>query len=165
MENAVNLLSQLKDIHLPENSGWWPPAPGWWIVTVIALTLIWLLARFILRYQRNRKPGKEIRQQLMSLDINCPQDQKPAVLQNMSRLVRQYAISQYGREKVAALNGDDWLEFLESTASTAGAKRDIEFKAGIGQALGNAPFQKQCDTNLNQLRALLMHWSKSVKHV
>ena len=27
----------LRDLHLPEAIGWWPLAPGWWLVIAIAL--------------------------------------------------------------------------------------------------------------------------------
>ena len=28
---------QLRDIHLPESSLWWPPAPGWWILALLLI--------------------------------------------------------------------------------------------------------------------------------
>ena len=27
----------LRDLHLPDAIGWWPPAPGWWVLFVLAL--------------------------------------------------------------------------------------------------------------------------------
>ena len=43
--NPQDPLSQLKDIHLPATGGFWPPAPGWWL-----LALILLLAHLVMRY-------------------------------------------------------------------------------------------------------------------
>jgi hypothetical protein len=46
-------LEQLRDIHLPQAVHWWPPAPGWWIVAALILTLtIWLSRYLQARYRR-----------------------------------------------------------------------------------------------------------------
>ena len=35
----------LRDIHLPEVIGWWPPAIGWWILAAVVLlaAVLWVL--------------------------------------------------------------------------------------------------------------------------
>jgi len=45
---------ELRDIHLPEGSLWWPPAPGWWLLLVL-LGLVSLAAWWSL--QRRRHPS------------------------------------------------------------------------------------------------------------
>ncbi|HAU18090.1 MAG TPA: DUF4381 domain-containing protein, partial [Marinobacter adhaerens] len=44
--NPQDPLSQLRDIHLPETGGLWPPAPGWWVLAILLIAvlaaLVWL---------------------------------------------------------------------------------------------------------------------------
>ena len=45
----------LRDIHLPAPLGWWPLAPGWWIVGALVFAL--LIAGLIWLWKRqNRQP-------------------------------------------------------------------------------------------------------------
>ena len=51
------LLAQLADIHGAAQPGWWPPAPGWWLLGLILLALLALalrkaLARLAVRRRR-----------------------------------------------------------------------------------------------------------------
>ena len=50
----ANPLDQLRDIHLPEPISWWPLAPGWWLLIIIALALMVWATRF---FTADTKPG------------------------------------------------------------------------------------------------------------
>jgi len=64
MQQAANPVSQdtdplagLHDIHMPEAIGWWPPAPGWWLL--LGLVFISIAALFFYRRwnaSRNNRP-------------------------------------------------------------------------------------------------------------
>ena len=44
----------LRDLHLPEPVGWWPLAPGWWVILVIVATALgYVLWRLYRRWQFN----------------------------------------------------------------------------------------------------------------
>ncbi|RLA40856.1 MAG: hypothetical protein DRR06_16870 [Gammaproteobacteria bacterium] len=60
-------LAQLRDIQLPEAVGWWPPAPGWW---VLALVLI-LSTAFAIRYLVARRRRLQFRRQAKQLLSQC----------------------------------------------------------------------------------------------
>lgn len=60
-------LEQLRDIHLPQAVQWWPPAPGWWIVTALTLALLVWLVRYLQgRYRRRyfRSESLDLLQQI-----------------------------------------------------------------------------------------------------
>jgi len=47
-EHVPKDLSSLHDIHLPEAIGWWPLAPGWYLLTA-AIAIACLLIGFLCR--------------------------------------------------------------------------------------------------------------------
>ena len=58
-ENAL----PLRDLHLPDAIGWWPPAPGWWVViALLAAGLGYLAWRAFLRWQFNGPRRYALRQ-------------------------------------------------------------------------------------------------------
>jgi type II secretory pathway component PulF len=53
--NSAPLL-ELRDIHDVPPPGFWPPAPGWWIIALLVLlALIALSRRLLRRYSRWRR--------------------------------------------------------------------------------------------------------------
>ena len=143
-----NPLSNLRDIHLPEPVSAWPPAPGWWILTVLLISLTaWLSWKLWKKYQQKHL------YRISNLSMNQLQEEF-ADHQNSHLLIRQYssllrriALAQFPRQQVASLTGTSWLEFLDRSASTN------LFNAELGQLLINSPYQKP-DNNISQLDEL-----------
>ncbi len=113
-------LRQLADIHLPEAVSWWPPAPGWWLLLLllifVAATLFWRHSRACA--QPTRPTAKAHKQQLKE-ELNSIQrqwqQQANIVLSSarLSQLLRLVALEYDGREQVAALTQQDWLDYLQ----------------------------------------------------
>ncbi|MCY4044069.1 MAG: DUF4381 domain-containing protein [Cellvibrionales bacterium] len=57
------LLSQLKDIHLPESIGVWPLAPGWWTLALLGLVFLAGITYLLIQYKKRNK----YRQQALAL--------------------------------------------------------------------------------------------------
>lgn len=125
----------LKDIHLPEPVGWWPPALGWWLLALFVPLLIglgyWLYKR-ITRSTALRSAKRILRQ--IQGDASRDDWQKVA---DISTLLRRTAISCYPREQVAGLTGQDWLLFLDRPFSSP------RFASPLGQPLLEVPYRKQ----------------------
>ncbi|MGB1439563.1 MAG: DUF4381 domain-containing protein, partial [Luminiphilus sp.] len=53
--DPTSLLDQLAPLRVPDPVGWWPLAPGWWLVIMLACVGLLLLARWLWqRRQHNR---------------------------------------------------------------------------------------------------------------
>ena len=68
-------LAQLHDIHLPTSVGWWPLAPGWYVVAVLIL-VTFIAVIFLLR--RHYLMGRARRQALQLLAMYQQQYQDDA---------------------------------------------------------------------------------------
>ena len=105
----------LHDIHLPEPVGWWPLAPGWWLLLVLMLAVIaWLFWRWR-RQQRGEHALDVALHELDRLQGKHGNNTK-ALLCELSVLLRRVAISQYGRQQVSGLTGNAWVKFLDDKA-------------------------------------------------
>lgn len=140
----------LRDIHLPEPIGWWPPAPGWWLLAILVpaliVGLIWLIRRW-----RRITPIKLALRELDFLqgDAGLSPDTK---LRRLSILLRQTALSLYPRQSVAGLSGEDWLRWLDETLG------EPRFSQGPGRLLVEAPYRRAPAANLDELLALCREW-------
>lgn len=145
----------LRDIHLPLAIGWWPPAPGWWLLMVLvpmlAGGLIWLVRRL-----RRPTPVKLALRELddLRLDTNLPADEK---LRRLGMLLRRINLSLYPREQVAGLAGEDWLRWLDQALGSP------RFSEGVGRLLADAPYRAQPRADIEALLILCRDWVKAAE--
>ncbi len=108
-----DLMSQLRDIHAAAPVSWWPPAPGWWVLALLLLVLLsWLgrrlLARFRL-YQRRKQMLGWVEHLNANID---PRRDPQAYLSTLNRIFKLVAMRAFPAQQCAALNGQDWVNFL-----------------------------------------------------
>ena len=147
----------LRDIHLPDALGWWPPAMGWWFLAIVILLLclffIWLYKR--LTKKTALKTGKQILAEIKQ-DAALNDFEK---LSKISELMRRVAISISPRTEVASLTGQDWLNYLDSTMKYS------PFTLGAGQCLAAAQYQQAAviEIDIPLLISLCEDWLKVQK--
>jgi len=109
-------LQNLNDIVLPATVGWWPLAPGWYILFGLLLTaLAWFGYRTLHRWMNNRyRRAALLELQLLEERIRDP-EARDANLRQIPILLKRTALSSYPRSQVASLSGKDWFHFLNST--------------------------------------------------
>jgi hypothetical protein len=122
----------LRDIHLPAPIGWWPPAPGWWL---LALALLGLATVAWLQWRRGRVRRLALAR-LQSAVAALRQGAQPsACVQEIAATLRRYCMTVAADPaQVAGLVGGSWLGYLDSRWPRAA------FASGIGRLLVEAPY-------------------------
>lgn len=143
-----SLLSELQEIHLPPLPGLWPPAPGWWMLAMLLMGLvagwlIWRRIRFAPRWIALRE--------LAGLDAGMRQGDDHAYVAAVSCLLRRVALLHYPRERVAALHGAQWRDFLDAHGG------DGAFAGPAGAAL-EAAYRREVALEATALSAAVRRW-------
>ncbi|HSD70959.1 MAG TPA: DUF4381 domain-containing protein [Woeseiaceae bacterium] len=125
----------LRDLHLPEAIGWWPLAPGWWILIVLAVSgLLYLMYRGCQRW-RSHRPRRIALRELRKLQNDYRHGADAISLsKQLSQLLRRAMLAYASRDEVAGLTGQSWLEWLD---------RGLEgkpFTNGPGRWIGSLPY-------------------------
>jgi Domain of unknown function (DUF4381) len=130
----------LRDIHLPGAIGWWPPAPGWWLLAALAVAGLVLYGLY---WQRGRHRRVALRA-LTRVRAALEQGAEPvACLQNVSTILRRFAMTSVASSHVPGLPldvpgliGERWLRYLDSRWERS------DFAAGPGRQLLAAPYAR-----------------------
>lgn len=144
---SAGSLQNLHDIVAPAPVGWWPPAPGWYVLLALlaagALLLTFSRAR---RYRRNRYRRAAL-QRLAAIREGQASGQASAEL---ARLLKQTALAAWPRKQVASLSGQAWADFLASTGASEAGAAQLSRAAYRGEDLD--------DSQMQGLFAAAEHW-------
>jgi len=109
------LLAQLQDIHSAGQPGWWPPAPGWWLLAFVLLLVLMWLFRKLLDWNTVRRRRNAWLHELEELNrANDPLQQPHQYLASMNRLFRAVAVKAFPGTGCARLQGEQWVSFIVS---------------------------------------------------
>ena len=138
----------LRDIHLPEPVGWWPPAPGWWLL--LGLALAGAAAWAWLAWRRRTRVRRAALAELKRIERDYAAKGDVARLaKELSTLMRRAAITADERRRVAGLTGEEWLAWLD---------RGLDgrpFSEGPGRCLAEAPYRSDAEEQVVDAMALL----------
>jgi hypothetical protein len=127
----------LRDLHLPEAVGWWPPAPGWWLLlALVALGSLILLRRAWLNWRRDA-PRRVALKELARLEHSWRESRNPVLLASrLSELTRRTMLAYAPRQEVAGLTGHEWLAWLDRGMD------ERLFTEGAGRNLQELPYRR-----------------------
>jgi len=144
-------LQQLRDVHLPPDPTWWPPAVGWWLIAALAVAAaVWLILQAVQAYRR-RAPLRQAGSLLQALlaahqrgDISAAE-----FLHQGNELLKRVLVRAYGRREYAPMAGQAWLAALDELSGTD------HFSNGPGKVLGEARFSANPEVDVAALHAEL----------
>jgi hypothetical protein len=150
---APDPLASLRAYHDPGAVSWWPPAPGWWLLALVAVLVLLGLILWLRRRWRARATIRVARRELTELRARLRRDGDQAgFLRALNLLLRRFALTRFPRAEVAALSGDDWLRFLDARGG-GGA-----FTQGVGRVLGDGPYRRATAYDAEALIGLAARW-------
>ncbi len=150
---SLDLLNTLRDIHEPTAPGFWPPAPGWWLLAVLLLALGAWLGLSAASRRRRRAPIRQAEAELSEWQRRAARTQDArAAADTLAELLKRAALCRYPRTTVAGLSGDAWLRFLDRTGNTT------EFSNGAGRVLGDERYARAPKLQPEPLAQIVRAW-------
>ncbi len=152
--SSARELAQLRDIHLPKPIGWWPLAPGWYWLAVLILMLFMTGIFFITRHYINGRAKRQALHLLASYQYQYQRDlNAPSTAARLSELLKRVALVYFPRTKVASLQGEEWIAFLNSTS------KGLDFEK-VRTELLDMPYQPSLSNDLNLFIKMVRNWIK-----
>jgi len=154
-----NLLQQLRDIHIPLEAGWWPPAPGWWLLLVLALiALVYLLGMFR-QWLRKRQPLKQARTLYAEIYHNYRTGviSETHYLHASNELLKRLVIHGLDKQSARKINDRSWLKFLDNLSGRN------DFCEGPGHLLGNQRFREYPQADVEALHPIIERFFKEAR--
>ena len=150
----TELLSQLRDIHGAADPSWWPPAPGWWLLTVLAGLGLYFLARAGWRRMAAHRRRQAWLHALAAVDRQWdPRSQPHEYLADMNRLFRAVALKAFPDSACGRLQGDDWVAFIRALLPEGNAVPCLA-------ALAHGPYEPVPEFDAPALRQQARLWVK-----
>ena len=152
-------LQQLRDIHLPTEPSWWPPAIGWWILAVLFCLASYWLARKILRVWQDRAPIRAARAHYQQLHDALQRKNIDATTycHRCNELLKRLLVHGLGYTHLSAEFDDRWLMALDASIG------DQSFSQGAGKILGNARFQQDPTLDVSGLHEVMSKLLQRIK--
>jgi len=146
----------LLDIHLPDPVGWWPLAPGYWVLLALLVIGLVLLGLWLTRRHQQKAYRRAALAHIEELSLAYAQQHNPGQLASgLNRVLKRTALQAYPQEQIAQLQDEDWLNFLDSKQPTATSV----FNSSQGQSLLTLAYRGDvASAQPDQLIALCRNW-------
>jgi len=147
-------LDNLHDIIVPDAVGFFPPAPGWYVVALLFLALLF---HFMVQSYKEYKKSLYKREALKELET-YKKNSKEDVIALLS-LAKRVGLAAFGRHKIAILSDDSWWNFMEQHSK---AKVDAQEREALSKLLYDASYTMD-NALYENTKAFVTLWIKTHK--
>ena len=145
---------ELRDIHLPPDPSWFPPAPGWWILAALLIALLVWLFRIARKRVRKQRWLAALQAEVARIaDDHAAHSDQRQTTAAVSQLLRRAALRL--DRHAAAYQGDEWLAWLDARGNTN------DFTTGPGNVLVDAPWRRTPQVDIDGLLKATRNWLAS----
>ena len=143
----------LRDLKLPPEPGFWPLAPGWWVlIGLLLVLLVWIIIKR-LRHQRKKSRWQQINQQLSDIEFRYQQHQnKQQLLAEVSTFLRRFVRFQLKQQQATTFSGQNWVDHLNQLQ---GAAAFAPFATSLTQGVFQAKHEYDADGLLTTARSFI----------
>ncbi len=158
--NPQDPLANLHPLREPAMVGWWPLAPGWWVLIAVSLLAVAALGYYLFQRYRGNAYRRLALRQLHTLhdkfsESKMDEDPWRAYVRDTNALLKSVAVTVFPRHDIAALSGEAWLQFLNKTRHDA--SQETEFSSSFA----TAAYQRDLpDLDPEQLFSASRNWIK-----
>ena len=151
-QGGNNLLSQLRDIHAAADPGWWPPAPGWWLLVALGVAMLVVAVRYGYRQWRIMRRRRKLLKALDDIATDLHFAEYPhEYLARLNRLFRLVALRAFPGTACARLQGIEWVSFIQSLMPQGIRTDDLA-------ALASGPYEPEPEFDAQGLQDLARAW-------
>lgn len=150
----MNPLDALKDIHAAPNPGFWPLAPGWWVLAALLIVVVTLSSIHILRWHRRRQLQQKVMNEFKNVLSQFEMDADTVTLASQLSLLIKRLMLARGERQALGLSGEKFLNYLDEVSEGA------PFSEGVGRALLDAPYRQQTSVDGVELYATVFVWAQ-----
>ena len=153
MQQAADPWHSYVTFHAPGMIETWPPAPGWWVLALLALALVLFAAsRLLRRWLDNRYPPRGHGGTDANQDRLATTRQRSTYLEALQKLMKRVALTRFPREQVAGLTGEAWVRFLDQSTGSH------DFSMAESEALIDGAYREDISIDINSIEAAAGSW-------
>lgn len=133
MDKITATLLQLKDIHQPPPISWWPLAWGWYPLSLILFSFLFLIF-FWWKWHRLSQRRFALKQWAEIMNRYETQGDITKSITALSHLLKISVLSKNSRLEVASLHDESWLFYLDQLSDTQA------YTQGCGRVFSSLPY-------------------------